>query len=629
MFDFVHERKRLVQIVLALIILPFALWGLDSYQHSGDTGALATVNGTKIGQAEFEDAMVRQRERLREVLGENLDPAMFDSAEMKRSVLQGLVTQHLLLDEARAAGLVVSDEQMARLIAGVPAFQKDGVFDKSAYEAALRAQGMNPALFEYRVRQDILSRQLTDALAQNGYAADATAENLIRLNEQQRRVSVAKLDLAAFRNEVRVEDAEVKAFYAANQQQFQLPERAQVEYVTLSVADLSARVAVSAGEVEQYYREHAAEFGTAEQRRAAHILVGVAKNASSADRDAARSKADSLLQQVRQKPANFAALAKQYSDDPGSAANGGDLGLFGRGMMVKPFDDAVFGLKVGEISGLVQTDFGFHIIRLTAIQPGKTKPLAEVKAQIEQAIRLEKANNRFAELAEQFSNIVYEQSDTLKPAAELIGATVQGGLWLTRGQQPAGLWTDKMLQAVFAPETLNEKRNTSAVEVAANTLLAARVTEHRVASTRPLPEVAAQIRRQLQDQAGLQAAAKQGAALMAQLQNGEKVSVKWDKAQTVARAQQSELNPALARKILTADASKLPAYVAVEDAQQGYLIARIEAVKEIAGIEPMKREGYAQQVRQMTGEALLQAYLEEAKARADIEIKDFAPVEKQ
>jgi len=277
MFNFVQERKRLVQIVLVLIILPFALWGLDSYQNSGDIGSLATVNGSKIGQPEFEDAMVRQRQRLRETLGENLDPAIFDSAEMKHSVLQGLVVQHLLLEEAKKAGLVVSDEQMARLIASAPAFQKDGRFDKVTYETALRTQGMSPALFEYRVRQDVLAQQLTDALAQNGYAADAAAENLIRLNEQQRVIAVAKLDLVSFLSGISVGDAEIKAYYEANQQRFNIPERAEVEYITLSVDDLSAKMAVPDSEVEQYYREHANEFGTAEQRQAAHILISVSK----------------------------------------------------------------------------------------------------------------------------------------------------------------------------------------------------------------------------------------------------------------------------------------------------------------------------------------------------------------
>ncbi len=628
MFNFVHERKRLVQIVLVLIILPFALWGLDSYQNSGDTGALATVNGNKIGQAEYEDALARQRQRLREVLGENFDPALFDNPEMKRSVLQGLVTQRLLLAQAQDAGLVVSDEQMARLIAGVPAFQKDGVFDKSTYEAALRAQGMNSALFEYRVRQDVLTRQLTEALTQNGYAAETTAADLIRINEQQRTVALATVDPAAFRRNATVDEAEIKAYYESNPQEFSLQEQARVEYLTLSAERLAARVSIPAAEIEQYYRDHANEFGTAEQRQAAHILIGVAKSAPDADKQAARAKAESILQQVRQKPAAFAALAKQHSDDPGSAENGGDLGMFGRGVMVKAFDDAVFGLNSGEISDLVQTDFGFHIIKLTAIQPGKTRPLAAVRAQIEQSLKLQRAGDRFAELAEQFNNTVYEQSDSLQAAAELIGAKVEGPLWLTRGQAAGGVWTDKMLQAVFSDDAIRDKRNTSAVEVAPNVLLAARVIEHRAASTRPLAQVAAGIRQKLLDRAALQAASAQGAALLAQLRRGEKTALRWTAPQTLQRARPGQLPAELARLIFAADTGNLPQYVAVADAQRGYLLARIDAVKEVDLIDPQKLAGYVRQIRQMTGEALLQAYMEEMKSDAKIEMKDFAAAEK-
>jgi len=297
-------------------------------------------------------------------------------------------------------------------------------------------------------------------------------------------------------------------------------------------------------------------------------------------------------------------------------------------MMVKPFEDMVFSLKAGEISSLVQTDFGFHIIKLSGIQPGKVKPLAEVKAQIVQALKLQRANDRFAELAEQFSNAVYEQSDSLKPAAELIGAKVMGPIWLTHGQQPSGLWNAKILQAVFSEDAVKNKRNTSAIEVAANTLMAARIKEYHVSSIRPLPEVADLIRKQLQNQAALQAASKQGASMLAQLQRGEKKSLQWGKSQSVTRAQRNELNPELSRLVFAANVVKLPAFVAVEDPQQGYLIARIDAVNEVQAIDQQKRESYAQQIRQMTGEALLHAYLEDAKGRAEITVKNFTAPEK-
>ena len=624
MFDFVHERKRVVQVVLALIILPFALWGLDSYQNSGDVGVMATVNGTKIGQAEFEDALTQQRRRMQELAGENFDPALFDRPEIKRSVLEGLAAQHLLLANAKEVGLTVSDEQIAQIIAGVPAFQKDGRFDKQTYEAALRGQGMSPELFEYRVRQDILNRQLTDAYAQGGYAADATAEQLIRLNEQQRVVSIATLGLDAFVNKAVVADADVQKYYDQNPQQFELPERAQVDYVIYSADALSDKINPTPAEVKRYYDEHLGDFSTQEQRQASHILISVAMQASEAEKQAAKSQAEQLLADVKAAPAKFAALAKEHSQDPGSAANGGDLGMFGRGMMVKAFDDAVFSMKAGQISDLVQTDFGYHIIKVTAIKPSNAQPLQEVSALIEQRLRAQQAADKFAELAEHFNDTVYEQSDSLKPAAELVGAKVVSGQWLSRDQQPSELWTAKVLEAVFSEDALKNKRNTASVEVNRNALLAAHVTNHQPASVRPFQEVASGIRKLLQQQAALQAVEEQGKQTVAALLAGESRKLVWKTALKLSRSQRSDLDPALLHQIFLADTGKLPAYVGVVDAQSGYVIARIDSVKDAEGVDPLKRARYTQQMRQVTGEALLSAYLADAKSGADIELKAFA-----
>jgi peptidyl-prolyl cis-trans isomerase D len=624
MFDFVHERKRVVQVVLALIILPFALWGLDSYQNSGDIGVMATVNGTQIGQAEFEDALMQQRRRMQELAGENFDPALFDRPEIKRSVLEGLAAQHILLANAKDEGLTVSDEQIAQIIAGVPAFQKDGRFDKPTYEAALRSQGMSSALFEYRVRQDILNRQLTDAYAQNGFAADTTGETLIRLNEQQRVVSIATLGLDGFLKRAAVADADVQEYYDQNPQQFELPERAQVEYVVFSADALADQINPTVAEVKRYYDEHLNEFSTQEQRQASHILISVATQASDAEKQAAKEKAEQLLADVKAAPSKFAALAKENSQDPGSAANGGDLGMFARGMMVKQFDEAVFSMKVGQISDLVQTDFGYHIIKVTAIKASKAQPVKEVSALIEQRLRAQQAADKFAELAERFNDTVYEQSDSLKPAAELVGAKVVSGQWLSRDQQPGELWTGKVLEAVFSEDAVKNKRNTAAVEVKPNTLLAAHVTTHQPASVRPYEEVAFGIRKLLQHQAALQAAEEQGKKTVAAFQAGEKQKMTWKTGMKLSRSQRSDLDPALLHQIFLADTSKLPAYVGVVDAKSGYVIARIDSVKDVENIDPAKRDRYTQQMRQVTGEALLSAYLADAKSRAEITMKAFA-----
>ncbi len=629
MFDFVHEKKRVVQFVLVLIILPFAFWGVDSYRKSGGGEFLATVNGEKIGAQEFDNAVRQQEQRMREMAGASFDATILDKPEVKHSIMEGIVAQHLLGMDAHKAGLTITDEQLADVIASISAFQKDGKFDKKQYETVLSAQNMSPLTFEAKVRQELSSRQLTDAYTQNGYASSLVVDNLIRLNEQQRVVSLVKFDIDSLTKQAKVDDAAIDDYFKKNQGEFKTPERAKVEYVVFSADSLMPQISIDDAEVSKYYEEHQAEFGTQEQRQASHILISVSAQAADADKKAAKEKAEQVLQKLKQAPESFAALAKQYSQDPGSASNGGDLGMFGRGAMVKPFEEAVYKLKVGETTGLVQTDFGYHIIRLTAIKPAKNQSLADVKGFISQRLKTQKASDKFAELAEKFSNTVYEQSDSLKPAADLVKVSIQQGGWLNKGPATGGVWTDKVIQSVFSDEVIKNKRNTTAVEVAPNTLMAARVVEYQAASVRPLSDVSAGIRQKLQHQQALDLIAKQGGELLTSLQKGETPKVTWQPSQTITRAQHTGLDTELTQLVFQLNSAKLPAYVGMPVAMNGYALVRVEEVKESAAIDDNKRNRYLQQIRQVTGEEMLRSYLADAKKHADIKIKPFAPDDKK
>lgn len=621
MFDFVHEKKRLVQIVLALIILPFAFWGVDSYRQSGNTAeVVAKVNDAKITQQEFENALRQQQDRLRQMLGANYDAAIFDNPEMKHAVIDNLVAQRLLIERAKTVGLVVSDEQMSQVIQGIEAFQDNGRFDKKRYESSLASQSMSPLMFEARLRSELIGQQMRDAYLQNGFASNSVADNVIRLYEQQRVVSTSPISFQPFMAQAKVDDAALKEYYEKNQKEFQVQEQARVEYVKFSADSLQAKADVKADDARKYYDEHQSEFGTPEERQAAHILVAVAATAPQAEQDAAKAKAEQLLQQARKNPAGFAELAKQNSQDPGSAANGGSLGFFGRGMMVKPFEDAAFALKQGEISGLVKSDFGYHIIKLLAVKPARLLPFDEVREGIMSKLRQQKATDMFAELAEKFSNAVYEQSDTLKPAAELIGAKIEQSGWLVKGAAPGEPWTAKMLQAIFTDDTVKNKRNTAAIEVAPNTLVAARILEYKPATTRALNEVQDTIRQKLLRQQAVELAAKQGKALLEQLQRGDKPALNWTAAQTISRAQHGSLDMGLVRKIFQADAAKLPQYTGAETQEGDYLLVRVDAVKEGSQPDDAKRAGYAQKLRQLTGEEMFKAYLADAKQQATIKV---------
>jgi peptidyl-prolyl cis-trans isomerase D len=545
---------------------------------------------------------------------------MFDNPAMKRAVLDNLVSHRLLLERAKTARLAVPDDQVAQMIVGIEAFQDDGKFDKKRYEAVLAKQNMSPLTFEERVRDELLWQQMHDAYAQNGFAAKSIADTVIHLNEQQRMVSVSPISFQAFMSQGKVDEAALKNYYEHNSSEFQVQEQAKVEYVKFSVGDLLAKAEVGKEDVHKYYDEHQNDFGTPEERHAAHILISVNAAAPQAEQDAAKAKAEQLLQQARQNPAKFAELAKNNSQDPGSAANGGDLGFFGRGMMVKPFDDAAFALKVGEISELVKSDFGYHIIKLVSVKPSKIVPFDDAREGIVKKLRQQKAADMFAEMAEKFSNAVYEQSDTLKPAADLVGAKIERSGWLVRGTSASEPWTAKMLQAIFNDEVVKNKRNTAAVEVAANTLVAAHILEFKPASVRALSEVQEMIRQKLLRQQALELAAKQGMSTLEQLQGGAKPALSWGAAQSITRAKHGALDAGLVRQIFQVNAAKLPQYIGAEVAQEGYVLVRVDAVKEGEAISDEKRARYAQQLRQLTGEEMSQAYLADAKQQATIRV---------
>jgi peptidyl-prolyl cis-trans isomerase D len=288
----------------------------------------------------------------------------------------------VLIDAANKSGLTVSDAQIAQVIGSVEAFQDNGKFDAKRYTTVLANNNLSPLMYEKRVRDELVSQQINEIFMPNAYSSAYSIAKVMRLNEQQRVVSVATIPLQSLLAQTKVDAAAIKQYYDLNQKEFAVPEQARVEFVKFSVAGLVASSNVDSAEVAQYYKDHQAEFSSEEQRQAAHILINVAASAPQAAQDAAQAKAEQVLAQVKAAPTKFAELAKQFSQDPGSAANGGDLGFFSAGMMVKPFSDATFALKAGEVSGLVKSDFGFHIIKLTAVKASRVLPFDEARETI-------------------------------------------------------------------------------------------------------------------------------------------------------------------------------------------------------------------------------------------------------
>src|SRR5438094_2670409 len=578
MYDFLHKRKRIVQVILALISLPFAFFGVDYYfRQSGGSDTVAAVGRDKVTQGEFDEALREQQDRMRQTLGRNYDPSLFDTPEARYALVDQLVNQRLLENRARTDRLRVTDPQLFEFIAQLPPFQIDGKFSPERYKQMLQAQGMSPLQFEQRVRGELILQPLQEPLVNGNIVARASTERYLSLLEQQREVAVATVDPEAFMKSVKIDDAQVKAFYEQNPKAYETPEQAKIEYVTLTPDALAPRIKVDPAEVKTAYDTNARQYGTPEERQAAHILIAAKPDAKEEEKAAAKKKAEALLAQAKANPAKFADLAKANSQDPGSAAQGGDLGSFGRGSMVKPFEDAVFGAKAGDVVGPVQTEFGYHIIKVTGVTPSHMQSFDEVKGQIEADLKRQKASQTLASDAEKFQNLVYEQADSLEPVAKALSLKVETTPLLPRPQiQAIRLGNPKFAQALFSPESLQTKRNTEAIEVAPNVLIAGRVVEYKPATPRPFAAVSDDIRRRLAQKAASELAQKAGADKLALLQSGKSDSaagLSFGKSVTVNRNQaQAELPPTALAKVFQADPAKLPVYVSAANDAGGYTI---------------------------------------------------------
>ncbi|MEK6708486.1 MAG: SurA N-terminal domain-containing protein [Pseudomonadota bacterium] len=618
MFDFVHKKKGVVQFILVLATLPFLFWGVESYRSDGED-YVALVSGEKIQRQELDQAMRNQQESMR---GTGEDAPMQDDPEVRSAVLDRLIQQRLLKQEAGRIGLTVLDPQLVEVIQGIGAFQQDGAFSNKRYEELLREQGMTPLMFEARVRQEMLQQQLIDAYTRSGFVPDTVAERVMRLSEEQREVSLIRIQPEQFLAQMRPDDAAIKSYYDLHQTEFQVPEQVRVEYLVLSLDELAKQMQVSADETEKYFEEHKDGFGQPEERQASHILISVPATASDADKAAARAKAEQLLAQVKQTPQSFADLARQQSQDPGSAAKGGDLGFFGRGMMVKTFEDAVFQMRPEEIRGPIQTDFGFHIIKLSAIKAGKAVNFGEVKNQAEQELKKQKAEKTFGEMAEGFGNMVYEQSDSLQPVAEKFKLSIRQSDWVSRkGGELPYLTNGRLLQAIFSEDAIKNKRNTEVVEVTPNTLVVARVLNHKPAAMRSMAAAKDEITMLVIRQQAAEAAVKEGRERIARLQKGENSIVAWGPVQQVSRQQPQGMDNETLRAIFKAGSIGLPSYTGVVNPQGGFTLLRISRVTESAPADGAKRKAFGMQLQQLLAQEELAATLAGIRQRSDVTIK--------
>jgi peptidyl-prolyl cis-trans isomerase D len=624
MFDFFRDHMRIFQYILVLLIVPsFIVIGVQGYQSSGDGAnqSVAKVAGQPITQAEFDVAHREQVERIRRQMP-TADPKLFDSPELKQQSLDNLIRERVMAAAADQLHLGTTDDRLQRLFSTDPQFASIRNADGSVNKDVLASQGMSSETFARRLRQDLSVRQVLAGVSGTGFVSAAAADRAIDSFFQQREVVLQRFSAADYASKVNPTDAELETYYKdpANAVQFQSPEQASIEYVVLDIEAMKRQVTVTDEELRKYYDENIARYTTPEERRASHILIAADKALAAPERAKAKAKADGLLSEITKTPAAFAELARKNSNDPGSAVKGGDLDFFARGAMVKPFEDTAYVLKVGETSGVVETDFGFHIIRLTEVRGGDKRSFDAVKSEIESEVRGQLGQRKFSEAAAEFTNLVYEQSDSLKPATDKYKLELKTAQGVTR-KAVAGasgpLASAKFLDAIFATDALRNKRNTDAVETAPSQLVSGRVVRYEAAHAVPLADIKDKVRARVVAAQADVFVQKEGEARLTALKLAPQTDM-GIASQLVSRLQVQRLGQPTIDAVLGASASVLPAFVGVKVAG-GYVVAKIEKV---VGRDPIAAdaERARSQYSQAWVDAEAQAYVGSLKNRLKVQV---------
>ncbi len=507
-------------VILSLIFVAFAFWGVESYLTSSSVTYAARVNDTEISPGQLDNAYQSLVARLRETLGNDLDKAGFDEAMLRERALKNLVSEELLIQAADAAGFSVSDAAIAAEINSIDAFKQDGVFSKERYQLVLRNQGMSPGQFEWTLKRELVANQMKSGIAFTAAATSDDFSRIYRLEAQQRRFDHLLLPQSLVADRVAVSDEDIEAYYSSHSDAYMSREQVRVQYIELSAAEMQLEGIIDETGIEALYEEQAERFVTPEERRARHILISTSDTGEQGVTDAlarALAVADRLAGGE-----DFAAVAASASDDPVSSGSGGDLGFFGTGIMAPEFEQAVFTMQVGERSKPVQTEFGFHIIELLEIRPEQRIPLAEVREELVRELQADERANAFFDKADLMTNIAFEQPDTLDGVAEALALKVTESDWIGRDGGPGIFENDDVVAAIFNEDVLQNSNNSPVTEIGENHVVVLRVLEHQAATLRPLEDVREQVRQAVTASKTRTLLEEQGAAYIGELATGNK-----------------------------------------------------------------------------------------------------------
>lgn len=628
MFDFIRNHQKLMQFLLLIFIAPaFVLMGVEGYNTSTKADAYAVVGSHSITQEEFDQSKRNRIEQARQESQGKFDPLVFDRPEVNKQLLQSMVTEYLLQQAVIKGNLTASDKALQDNIMKTALFQTDGKFDLEVYKRELTARGLTPSQHESNLRFGLARAQVLDPLLQGAFIAKPVSSMIDDAQLSGRVVQTKRLELAAYLAKVQVNDADVSAYYDKNQARFVNPAQVDLEYLVLSPAAIKSQITVSDEDASSYYEQNKARFSEPEQRRVRHILLMPEDAKSEPD---LKAHAEKVLAELQKAPQQFAELAAKYSKDTVSAKQGGDVGFFGKGVMVPEFEQAAFGLKKGELSGLIKTQFGYHILEVTDIKGGTVKTLAEVKNLVLEDIRNQKLTAKYAEAQNTFSEGVFEGGKSFEAVAKALGLTPQTAKGVTAaGVKGDTILSDKaLLTEVFAADSVSNRNNSKAVTVG-DALVSARVVNFVAQSTKPLSEVKAEVTAAVRQEKALAEAKKDAEALVTQLNSSRgkdtALLAGFESEKMVSALSVSGLEGSVGETILSTAVAELPKAVAVTAANGGVVVAWVSKIVPSTEVkaksEPQIVQFYEGIASRSYQEALAIAAREALSKRVGVEVK--------
>ena len=608
--------SKLAKIILGIIIIPFALFGIDSYLSSvGSNVYIAKVNGVDISAQQYQNTEAMIRDQMSDP---KTDPALFDSPEFKKAVLDNIISTELMNQSIDKNGFVISDEQLGAYIVGMPDFQENGKFSQERYDQIVQYNNLTPKKLEDKIRNQMATQQAKDSLNRLIYVPTEITQPLVNLAYQKRDISLHEIKLDDYKKKIKPSDEDVKTFYDENTSNFIMPDRVKIEFLIYSVAGIVPSISITDEEVKEFFEANKGKFEANQQRRASHILFAYQPGIDFEEKAKIRDLAQTTLNEIKKTPKIFENKVKELSQDIESAKQGGDLGFFSRTDMVKSFADAAFDLKVGDLSEIVETEFGLHIIKLTEIK-GEQVSFDKIKAQIKGELIYGNALDQYATNAENFNNTVYENSADLSVASKKFDLEVQQSQWLSLDDAKRFFNNDAFANEIFAQESISSKTNTLAIEVSPNNLVSARVIDFSPSALQPLKEIKEKVVDLIIERKSQELIIEDGNKLVEDLQSSKR-KVEWFDELVIDRFDKKGLSDQLVKKIFQVDTAQLPAYSGLYDLKGEYFVIKINKVINDKVTDALSVDLYREEYEKALKGAIQAAYIDDLRADATIKI---------